>query len=249
MTHGSRDPRPQAGLEQVARLFSEQLGLIENNRAIAQSTNTLFISSVWYPQVGTATLELAPVPLSEQIRQFASTVIASGCYQVQVVPLFLLPGVHVMQDIPNEIAIAQSTLGNSLKINQCPFLGSHPQVADLIIQRQQTLTAEAWILVSHGSRHPGGNQPVEELAVQLGAKTAYWSVENSLAQQVTELRTQGYRRIGILPYFLFSGSITDAIAQQAVQLQSQFPDLYLDFGTPIEGSQTLVNLILDLIEV
>jgi len=58
------------------------------------------------PLIGTACLELSPVPLHEQIKEFGVGALAGGYNCFQVVPLFLLPGVHVIEDIPTEVAIA-----------------------------------------------------------------------------------------------------------------------------------------------
>jgi len=48
------------------------------------------------------------------------------------VPLFLLPGVHVIEDIPTEVAIAQQALGQEVKIDLRPYLGTHPGLSCLL---------------------------------------------------------------------------------------------------------------------
>jgi sirohydrochlorin cobaltochelatase len=72
---------------------------------------------------------------------------------------------------------------------------------------------------------------------------AYWSVPPSLAQQVAAAIAAGANEIGILPYFLFAGGITDAIAESVAQLQQQYPQVRLVFGEPIGNSSALVNTI------
>ncbi|NEP61366.1 MAG: sirohydrochlorin chelatase, partial [Symploca sp. SIO2G7] len=81
---------------------------------IEQTAPVLVVNQNRYPLVGTATLELAPSPLHEQIQQFANLALRVGCQEVQLLPLFLLPGVHVMEDIPAEAAQAQANLGDSI---------------------------------------------------------------------------------------------------------------------------------------
>ncbi len=201
-----------------------------------------------YPIVGTATLELAEAPLYEQIRQFAGVAVASGCHAIELIPLFLLPGVHVKEDIPAEVALAQRCLGEAVAIAQHPHIGAHPQLAQLWHSHWANLNAEAKILLSHGSRRAGGNEPVQAMAQQLGAVAAYWSVPPSLEEQITALVDAGEQRIAILPYFLFKGGITDAIAQQINQLRSQFPKVQLNLGEPIGASAKLANLIVNLIQ-
>lgn len=236
IAHGSRDPRPQRGLEELAQLLQKQL--------VSQGE----VREALRIHVGTATLELAPLPLHEQICQFATQLIGTDCQQIQALPLFLLPGVHVMEDIPQEVAIAQQRLGEKIIINQQPHIGVHPHLGQLLVNQQPALNAPIKILVSHGTRRPGGNQPVAALAEQLGAIDAYWSIEPTLSQRVATLGSAGYQHIAIVPYFLFAGSITDAIAQSVVDLQQQYPQLQLEFGEPLCATPKLAELILDLME-
>lgn len=206
------------------------------------------IGNSWTPLVETATLELGTSPLHEQIRRFAHKALAYSYHQIQVLPLFLLRGVHVMEDIPQEIAIAQQRLTDIVEIHQLPHLGSHPNLGQLLINQEDIADVEAKILISHGTRRIGGNQGVEIMAQNLDAVAAYWSVEPMLPQQVEDLAGKGYEEIGILPYFLFSGSITDAIAKTVTNLQQQFPHLHLKQGQPIGATPQLAELIIDLID-
>jgi len=84
-------------------------------------------------------LELSPVPLHEQIKEFGAGAIAAGYNRLQVVPLFLLPGVHVMEDIPTEVAIAQQALDPELKIALQPHLGTHLGLSGPAAQMVATL--------------------------------------------------------------------------------------------------------------
>lgn len=199
------------------------------------------------PLVGTACLELAPVPLHEQIREFGDRALKYGYNRIEIVPLFLLPGIHVMEDIPAEVAIAQKTLGR-LKLELKPHLGTHPGLVNLLAKKQATTKAKAGILLAHGSRRAGAKQPVEAIAEQLGALSAYWAVPPSLASRVQELVTAGHEQIGIIPYFLFAGGITDAIADSVEQLQGQFPAVDIRQAEPLGASQELALLILDLVD-
>lgn len=203
-------------------------------------------SNPGYPLVGTAVLELAPLPLYEQIQHFAQQALAAGCIQLQLLPLFLLPGVHVMEDIPQEVALASASLGHAIVMNLQPHVGVHPGLVSLLANQLATVDAKAKILLAHGSRRPGANEPVEVMAEQLGAAAAYWSVTPTIEEQVTALVGAGYEEIGILPYFLFTGGITDAIAQRVAELQQQFPQVQLSLGEPIGATAKLAELIVDL---
>lgn len=259
VAHGSRDSRPQLALQKLAELVEVRLGHDVNRAAIKVATTEGFsgdidgqcitaesLSQVEPLLVKTATLELAPIPLHEQIYQFAAQVLAVGGNRIQVLPLFLLPGVHVMEDIPQEVAVAQRCLGKAVILDQQPHLGSHPRLIHLLVNQEAIAESETKILLSHGTRRPSGNQPVERIAKQLGAVVAYWSMQPTLAEQVKGLANAGYQQIGILPYFLFAGGLTDAIAQTVADLQTQFPQLQLKLGEPIGATPQLAELIVEL---
>lgn len=205
------------------------------------------IASLRPPVVETAVLELHPQPLHQQIVATAERAIAAGYQQLNVIPLFLLPGVHVRDDIPTEVAIAQRILGNRLSLRICPHLGSHPQVRTLLPLSPHRPSTATWVLVSHGSRRLGGNEPVEAIALDLGATVAYWSVEPKLDTQIAHLVQMGCQDIVMLPYFLFAGGITDAIAQMLQSIAHQYPYVRLDLREPIGDSERLAHLVLDLI--
>ena len=210
------------------------------------------------PLVGTACLELGPQPLHQQIQQFGDRLLALKTHLktqqilqvesplMQLVPLFLLPGVHVMEDIPAEVELAQTALGTNLNLRVSPYLGTHPNLAQLLATPMATTAVDAWILLSHGSRRPEANDPIEAIATELNAVPAYWSVPPSLESTVADLVQMGHRRVGILPYFLFAGGITDAIAQLVTRLSWQFPDIELILAEPLGTSPALASLVLDL---
>ncbi len=250
VSHGSRDSRPQVAMERLSWLLSQSQTRTQTTlqvATIAGFQGSKSEKNISNPLVGTACLELAPVPLHEQIREFGDRALKYGYNRIEIVPLFLLPGVHVMEDIPAEVAIAQKTLGR-LKLELKPHLGTHPGLVNLLAKKQATTKAEAGILLAHGSRRAGAKQPVEAIAEQLGVVSAYWAVPPSLASRVQELVTAGHQQIGIIPYFLFAGGITDAIADSVEQLQGQFPAAEIRLAEPLRASQELALLILDLVD-
>ena len=125
--------------------------------------------------VQTASLELSELPLSEKIKQFATKLERVGIKTLKIVPLFLLPGVHVREDIPREIATAQAEIGHTIEIDLCPYLGSYEGLIKIISHQFLMYPQDARIIVSHGSRRQGGNDSVEAIATQLKAKVAYWT--------------------------------------------------------------------------
>lgn len=229
VSHGSHDPRPDLAIHQLAQLLSEKLPKSEN-------------------LVSVATLEVSPQPLHIQIQEFADQALAVGCDRLQIIPLFLLSGVHVVKDIPREVELAQQALSQKINIDLKPHLGSYANLSPLLIQNIATINTEAKILLAHGSRRLEAQQQVAEIAANIGAVAAFWSVPPSLEIRVKELVTLGYRQIAILSYFLFPGGITDAIAQAVEELKLQFPVVNFDLTPPLGLNVELADFIQDLIK-
>lgn len=266
ISHGSRDRRPQAAVERIAQLVREKLrslyfeSQVDKTRWTKTANPGLSLLPNFRkfvapsipavrrlePLVGTATLECAPVPLSQQIKEFGDRVKAPGCTRLQIVPLLLLPGVHVMEDIPSEVAAAQQALGKDLSVDLRPYIGSHPDWESVLAGELSRIKSEARILLAHGSSRSNSTQPVEVMARHLDAATAYWGIPPSLEEQVVELIEAGHRHIAIQPYFLFAGGITDAIADAVAQLQARFPQVQLHLGAPIGEPAKLADMIVDL---
>ncbi len=230
VSHGSRDPRPQIAVNQLAQELSQWL---------QQSSPLLNI------HVGTAQLELGDQPLHVQILEFARS---HHVQKVIICPLFLLPGVHVMEDIPAEVAIAQGEGGLTVVVT--PFLGAGEDLGDMFAHQRLTMP-ERVILLAHGSRREAGNHPVEQLAQRLAVKNAYWSIpqggrsanEPSLTDRAIEYIEAGATEIGILLYFLFAGGITDAIGKSVEELRQKFPHVKFSVGAAIGDSPELIGTI------
>lgn len=227
VSHGSRDPRPDIAIEKLAKLISLKLADSEN-------------------LVGVATLELNTQPLHQQIQDFAQKALAFKYKYLKIIPLFLLPGVHVMSDIPAEVELAQTALGENIKIEIKGYVGSHGKLVKLLTPAMATIKAEVSILLGHGSRRSGSQQRIESIAKSLGAVTAYWSVTPSLEAKVKELVMAGFQEIAILPYVLFPGGITDAIAETVEKLKLEFPGVKLQLAPPLGVSAELADIIWDL---
>ena len=256
VSHGSRDPRPQVALDRLAYLVDQKLVTREisrvNHRAVLSPRNlteatTTLLCEPESINVRTATLECHPLPLHQQIIEAAYLNQASGFSRLKIVPLFLLPGVHVQVDLPVEIAIAESQLGNSIQLELCPYLGSSSRILEILTRKFNPDPTEIRIILAHGSRRVGGNTVIENLAHQLNAIACYWSVAPNLDAVIATLDLEKTRKITILPYFLFSGGITDAIAAQVQQFQQKFPQIVFKISSPLGATPELAQLILDLV--
>lgn len=260
VSHGSRDPRSLEAMEKLACLM-RQREFLSGERAVFKEKAVGVMERTQPLLVGTATLELASIPLHESIRRFAQTCETAGLEELEIVPLFLLPGVHVREDIPVEVERAQKAVGNKVKLHLQPYLGSHAGIVALLEQQFQEMEKggqqkgnpfeprEGRIILSHGSRRVGANETIEAIASSLNSVAAYWSVSPSLSEQVERLAKAEKRKIRIVPYFLFSGKIADAIALQVKALQIHFPHLELQLGEPLGPTPQLADLILSGIAV
>jgi sirohydrochlorin cobaltochelatase len=197
------------------------------------------------PLVGTACLEATSLPLHQQVIDFGRRASAMGITTLRIVPLFLLKGVHVMDDIPAEVQQAQQALPD-MALEICPYLGSHPGLGNVIRKRLEATTTDSVLLLAHGSRRPGGNATVEGLAQSLGGTAAFWAVAPHLETQVIQLMQSGVQRLAIAPYFLFAGTLTDAITQATEELAERFPQMGLHLLPPLGPTQDLANLVVDL---
>lgn len=198
--------------------------------------------------VGTACLELSPIPLSEQIYEFGLRLKAAGIEELKLLPMFLMAGVHVMADIPEEVEGARQLLGHdAVELTLCPHLGSHPRIAEVLANRLGSVPAEGLLLVAHGSRRPKGNRAIAGLANRLGTAVAYWSTPPDIETQVIDLMQQGCQRLTILPYFLFAGGITDAIAHRTEELAERFPKICFRLLPTLGAADEIAELAFDLV--
>lgn len=198
--------------------------------------------------VGTACLELSPISLSEQIYNFGLRLKAAGVSELKLLPVFLMSGVHVMEDIPTEVEAASALLSDhSLKLTLCPHLGSHHRITEVLANRLAAVPAEGSLLVAHGSRQPRGNRAIKGIAKQLNTAVAYWTTPPDIETQVIGLMQQGCQKLTILPYFLFAGGITDAIAHLTEELAERFPKVSFRLLPTLGATDEIADLAVELV--
>jgi sirohydrochlorin cobaltochelatase len=210
------------------------------------------LSSPAQPILGQVMLECAPEPLHGQLAQMVGLARSRGYGELRLVPLFLLPGVHVMEDIPSEVALVE---GGDVVVTIAPFLGQLPSLNSFLGNiswgSDTGAIVRRRILMSHGSRRAGGNDAVEALARELGFSIAYWSVEPKLETVVRGLVDDGVMAISLLPFFLTVGGITDAIAVEfgrlQGQLQDRFPGVEFRGEEPLDRQPGFGDVVLELL--
>ena len=238
VSHGSSDPRHQANLTRLAQEVRRHLGRWHRGAHMTLSTES--------PIVGTATLEAAEQSLAEQIVQFSRRLSPLGIQQLVIMPLFLLAGIHVKEDLPAEIGYAQQQLRSGLQLKCLTYLGSRPQFKQHVAARIARTEADRCLLLAHGSRRPAGNRAIQQLGRGLDTDVAFWTVAPDLETQVYQLMQRGHRRIAIAPFFLFPGSITDAITHRTEQIAEHLPKLSLRLLSPLGTSSDLGAVIADI---
>jgi sirohydrochlorin ferrochelatase len=252
VVHGSHHPSYNAAVKEFTMLLHEQV--MTRSQALDLGRNLMDV----------AFLEAHPLPLHEQIVAFADRAAQEGISRIQLLPLFLLPGVHVREDIPAEVAAARKIIDPEISLELLPDLGTQQKtLIDLLISLMAAVNdssaATLWILFSHGSRRPGGNQPVEEIAHHLAelsgmeVVTAYSFVPPFLSDRLTALKSRGtvkmgYQQIAILPYVLFPGELTGAIADSVTQFCGTFEDIQIKVAQPIAVSTDFAELIVSMPE-
>lgn len=233
MAHGSRDPRSQQALNDL---------LAEVRAYLAGATTAGGDAAI-----AAATLEFSPTPLPEAIAAIAR---ATGAQVVRLVPLFLQAGVHAREDVPAAASAARELLQGAVEVDVLPPIGSHPAMEGLLTAQFARLQSDVpnarRLLVAHGSRRPDGNDPVAKLAARLEATVAFWAIAPDLETQVAALAAKDDRAIAIAPYFLFPGSITDAIAARVARLQDAHPQIAIALAPSLSAIPQLPQLIVDL---
>lgn len=216
--HGSRDPRPGQELREL-------LGQLRLACPQVLMTGGM--------------LEAAESSLAEQIQQFSLQAQLQGYSAMQVLPLFLLPGVHVCEDVPAAVKTAQAR--SSLPITLLPYLGEQPALVPLL--KSLLKQNQGWVFLGHGSRRPEAMVWIDHLAAQLGAIPAYWTKPDSLKHAIEQILSQGRTEIRIFPYLLFAGKLLELIRQQVQDLNQDYPQAKLHLADCLRPCPELVNLI------
>lgn len=169
-------------------------------------------------------LELSPPPIQEAV----ATLVERGHTRIDVVPLVLVGAGHSKGDIP--AALERERLRHpGLTFRYGRPLGPHPLLlADLTDRLEAVVPREDWpetavVLVGRGATDPDANSEVAKVARLLlegrgigTVETAFVSLaEPGVAAALDRADRLGYKRIVVLPYFLFAGVLPERIVSQA----------------------------------
>lgn len=232
ITHGS----PDACAQRAAQHLTHQ---VQQALACMRSGPVCWVALAYLEQGGT--------PLYKQICQFGAMATQAGYNRLQLFPLFLLPGVHVMEDIPAALRQAQAVLGKDIMLELRPYLGAYSGLIPWLQKQWLRASGRPRLLLAHGSRLPGAQQQVAAVAQALLAIPAYLTGTPTLADRLQALAPGVRGPVHVLPYALFEGRMTAAIAALIAQLAPTFPDLYLHQEPALGADPTFVQLIVDFL--
>jgi sirohydrochlorin ferrochelatase len=90
-------------------------------------------------KTGQTLVHSAYLQFSEQnLEAGVEYLVSKGAINIKVVPMFLFDGVHVTEDIPNELREIQAKHRN-VEIRMSEHLGDDDRIADIIVDRIRSL--------------------------------------------------------------------------------------------------------------
>ena len=199
-------------------------------------------------------LELAPPPIQDA----TSKLVAAGHTSIDVVPLVLVAAGHSKGDIP--AALRREELRHpGLSFRYARPLGPHPLLlAEAEARLEAVVPREQWadtavVLVGRGATDPDANGEIAKIARLLQEGRDVGTVETcyiSLAQPSVPAGLDravrlGYRRVVVLPWFLFAGVLPDRIVRQTGEWAALHPDVDVRTAGLIGPSDELAGGVLE----
>jgi sirohydrochlorin cobaltochelatase len=206
--------------------------------------------------VQTAFLEFANPSVVEGIRDCVD----GGAARITIMPLFLGPATHQKNDVPAAIQWARQHYPRTSFVYGAP-LGAHALLAEALATRvtealhrastDVALDGVAVLLVGRGSHDPDSNSELYKAARLLYEGRQYGWVEACfIAISQPDLRTGidrcqrlGARCIVVVPYMLFTGTLTRRMEEQTTALATQYPEIRLITASPLGIEPRLITVV------
>jgi sirohydrochlorin cobaltochelatase len=178
------------------------------------------------------------------IQQGVDQCIAQGFTDISALPILLFAARHNKFDVTNELDRARSR-HPQVTLYYGRHFGITPHILDLWRSRLNELDQPAWnpygiarsdtvlLFVGRGSSDPDANGDVAKLARIIWEGSGYSTVETCfigithprLEEGFRRARLYNPRRIIVLPYFLFTGTLVKKIYTVTAQQQEQYPSI------------------------
>jgi sirohydrochlorin cobaltochelatase len=200
-------------------------------------------------------IELSPPPLADAVAEL----VARGHRRVAAVPLVLVSAGHGKGDIPAALA-RELARHPGLSYAYGRPLGPHPALLTLLEQRMNAVldaaaprAETAVLLVGRGSTDPDGNAEVYKVARLLWEGRGLGAVETAFVSLtgpdvpggLDRCRRLGFRRIVVLPYFLFAGVLPDRVSATARTYAAGHPELDVRCAGVIGDCDGLADLVVE----
>ncbi|MFD6289532.1 sirohydrochlorin chelatase [Streptomyces sp. NPDC060205] len=202
---------------------------------------------------------LSPPPLADAVAELA----AQGVRRFAAVPLTLVSGGPAEGDLPAALAREQARHPGTSYAYGRP-LGPHPALLAVLERRlddalggpvrtPQDRAGVTVLLVGRGSTDPEANAEVHKAARLLWEGRGYAGVETafvSLAAPDVPSGLErcvrlGARRIVVLPYFLFNGTLPERIRQQSEGWAAARPEVEVVAADVIGPEPELLDLVME----
>lgn len=184
-----------------------------------------------------AYLEFASPTIDQAIR----SVIESGLQRIVVVPALLFAAGHAKNDMPSEVSALKQEFP-AIEFHYAATMDLHPLLLSLAQQRiieAEALSAKTvrrtdtcLVVAGRGTSDPDANADVAKLARMLEEGMGFGTslvcfagtAKPLVADGLAAASRLGYKRIIVLPYFLFDGVLVKRIYAAADALQDQHAD-------------------------
>lgn len=183
-----------------------------------------------------------------------------GAQRVTVLPVTLLTANHAKVEIPEYLDAARERHPGVGFHYGRPF-GIDPLMMDILGDRLAEVEAShgpfersetAVIVVGRGSSDPDANSDLAKVARLLLeheqvalTEICYTGVTlPDLPTVIRRIARLGYRRVVVLPYFLFTGVLIRRIAGWVEQCRAELPEMAIHLGQHFVGHPNLVGLLL-----
>ena len=170
--------------------------------------------------------------------------VQQGYKEITALPILLFAARHNKFDVTNELDRARSPYPQ-ISFNYGRHFGITPQIIELwrdrlsLLDRPQynprNISREDTVLlfIGRGSSDPDANGDVYKLARMMWEGSGYKTVETCFIGITHPRLEEGFRRaylyqpkrVIVLPYFLFTGTLMEKIFQITAQQEAQYPDL------------------------
>ncbi len=226
--HGSRDPAAVAEFAAAAAELRARIG--PRDFALAH-------------------LEFARPGLAESLAILA----ARGARQIVVLPAMLFGAGHVTNDLPREISrfvMANPKIGVTLG----PDLSAESRLLAVAADRIAAAAPGArgdrlLLIVGRGSSDAAANGRLGQIATRLGDRLGFAQGEvafSGIAKPPVEAALddaarQGFRRVVVMPYFLFTGVLVKRLGAQIAAMGARLPTADFVMARHLSGDPRIID--------